>query len=406
MYQYVQRRHDRDPTTPTTSGGQTLEWGWGGNVAIAPFGPLDGGGYNNEQILSTTLFRAYRSLGGDSTDPTLSTQNFAADYMTYLIIKNIGGLTPATNPATLPPTRRPDHHGLGRLDRRGTGGRGQRESYTLGLREAGTLPALGKPLHLNVGSPPAVDVYIDDGRGGEYQYQPNWYSNQNIWNRLAADGGTTHQDPVVNQTNYAYVNIKNRGSQDATGVIVQGFHAIPSIGLEYPNDWEIMTTPAAAGATVPANNGGTVTVGPFEWTPTHIGHECMFMIATADGVRQQRQQHRSRRFYTRVEASPERQQHRAAQRRPGGRGGGLQGLMASFENSPIRLKNPGSQHAKMTVVATLPPLLVDKGWKMEFSGGSEFVLGPKESVRLVPKLLRARTLRWRKWSVPVTGRSM
>jgi zinc metalloprotease ZmpB len=88
--------------------------------------------------------------------------------------------------------------------------------------------------NLNVGSPPAIDVYIDDGRGGEYQYQPNWYSNQSIWNRLAADGGTTHQDPVVNQTNYAYVNIKNRGSQDATGIIVQGSMPFPPLGSSTP----------------------------------------------------------------------------------------------------------------------------------------------------------------------------
>ena len=32
----------------------------------------------------------------------------------------------------------------------------------------------------NVGSPPAVDVYIDDGRHGEYDYQPNHWSCQDI----------------------------------------------------------------------------------------------------------------------------------------------------------------------------------------------------------------------------------
>ena len=392
MYQYVQRRHDRDPGTPTTSGGQTLDWGWGGNVAIAPFGPLDGGGYNNEQILSTTLFRAYRSLGGDSTDPTLNTQNFAANYMTYLIIKNIGGLTPATNPANasayataLITTDLADWTAGGQAG--GANGKVIRWAF----EKQGLYQPSGTPTpNLNVGSPPAVDVYIDDGRGGEYQYQPNWYSNQNIWNRLAADGGTTHQDPVVNQTNYAYVNIKNRGSQDATGVIVQGFHAIPSIGLEYPNDWEIMTTPAAAGATVPANNGGTVTVGPFEWTPTHIGHECMFMIVTAEGDASNASNIQAGDSIPEWRLVPN--DNNIGQRNvaPVAGGGGLQGLMASFENSPIRLKNPGSQQAKMTVVATLPPFLVDKGWKLEFPGGSEFVLGPKESVQLVPKLIAGK----------------
>jgi zinc metalloprotease ZmpB len=389
MYQYVARRHDRDPTTPTTSGGQTLDWGWGGNVAIAPFGPLDGGGYNNEQILSTTLFRAYRSLGGDSTDPTLNTQNFAAQYMTYLIIKNIAGLTPSTNPANasayatdLITTDLADWTAGGQAG--GANGKVIRWAF----EKQGLYQPSGTPTpNLNVGSPPAIDVYIDDGRGGEYQYQPNWYSNQSIWNRLAADGGTTHQDPVVNQTNYAYVNIKNRGSQDATGIIVQGFHAIPAIGLEYPNDWEIMTTPAAAGANVPANNGGTVTVGPFEWTPTHIGHECMFMIVTADGDASNASNIQAGDSIPEWRLVPN--DNNIGQRNvaPVAGGGGLQGLMASFEKSPIRVKNPGSQRAKMTIVATLPPFLVEKGWRITLPTGSEFPLGPKESVEVVPKLI-------------------
>ena len=63
-----------------------------------PFGfTLDRGGYNNEQILSSTMFRIYRSLGGDSAD--INTQRFAARMTTYLILRAIGTLTPATNPA-------------------------------------------------------------------------------------------------------------------------------------------------------------------------------------------------------------------------------------------------------------------------------------------------------------------
>jgi len=389
MYQAVQRRHDRDPTTPTTSGGQTLDWGWGGNVALAPFGPLDGGGYNNEQILSTTLFRAYRSLGGDSADPTLNTQTFAAQYMTYLIIKNIAGLTPATDPGSasayatdLITTDLADWTSAGQTG--GANGKVIRWAF----EKQGLYQPSGTPTpNLNVGPPPAVDVYIDDGRGGEYTYQPNFWSNQSIWNRLAADGGSTHQDPIVNQTNYAYVNIKNRGSQDATGVIVQGFHANPAIGLEYPGDWEIMTTPAAAGASVPASNGGIVTVGPFEWTPTHIGHECMFMIVSCDGDASNASNIQAGDSIPEWRLVPN--DNNIGQRNvaPVAGGGGLQGLMASFEKSPIKLKNPGSQRAKMTVVAALPPFLVEKGWKMEFPGGSAFTLGPKESVQLVPKLV-------------------
>ena len=55
-------------------------------------------GYKNEQILSTTLFRLYRSIGGNS--PDLSTQQFAARFAVYLIFGAIGTLTSTTNPAT------------------------------------------------------------------------------------------------------------------------------------------------------------------------------------------------------------------------------------------------------------------------------------------------------------------
>jgi hypothetical protein len=39
------------------------------------------------------------------------------------------------------------------------------------------------------------------------------------------------------QTNFAYVRIKNRGTQAATNVVVKGFHALPGVGLVFPTDW-------------------------------------------------------------------------------------------------------------------------------------------------------------------------
>ena len=59
--------------------------------------PASIGGYNNEQILSTSHFRIYRSIGGDSAD--LTTQRFAGRMTAYLILRAIGSLFPATNPA-------------------------------------------------------------------------------------------------------------------------------------------------------------------------------------------------------------------------------------------------------------------------------------------------------------------
>jgi hypothetical protein len=88
-YANVSRRHDRTPATG---------WGYAGNIGLNPFSATyDSKGYNNEQILSSTHFRIYRSIGGDSTD--LSTKQFAARMVVYLILKAIGTLTPTTNPS-------------------------------------------------------------------------------------------------------------------------------------------------------------------------------------------------------------------------------------------------------------------------------------------------------------------
>jgi hypothetical protein len=64
---------------------------------------------------------------------------------------------------------------------------------------------------------------------------------------------------------------------------VKAYHANPAAGLSYPNDWIPMTTPQRTAANVAANNSGEVVVGPFSWVPTHVGHECMFMIVSATG---------------------------------------------------------------------------------------------------------------------------
>ena len=92
------------------------------------------------------------------------------------------------------------------------------------------------------GAPPLIDVYIEDGRRGEYRYQPRYWNCRAIWNRRAADGGKTHQEPVAGAANFAYVKIKNRGRTTATGVTVKAFHSKPSAGRVYPGNWKPMTT--------------------------------------------------------------------------------------------------------------------------------------------------------------------
>src|SRR5262249_49082153 len=133
----------------------------------------------------------------------------------------------------------------------------------------------------SVGAPPDVDVYIDDGRGGEYPYLQSFWNNDNIWNRMSPDGGTTHETPIVGIANYVYVRVKNRGTQTADNVTVSGYHADPASGLAWPGDWTPMRTAALrAGAIV---SGGSAILGPFVWAPQCPGNECLLMIASADG---------------------------------------------------------------------------------------------------------------------------
>jgi zinc metalloprotease ZmpB len=95
-------------------------------------------------------------------------------------------------------------------------------------------------------------------------------------------GGGVHQTPVVGQTNFAYVRVRNRGSQQANNVVVRGYSANPSAVLSWPDDWTPMDTRQlnVAGGIPP---GGNVVVGPFSWTPRNVGKETILMEVSADG---------------------------------------------------------------------------------------------------------------------------
>ena len=374
------RRHDRTP-----AGG----WGYAGDIALHPFDTtLDKGGYKNEQILSSAHFRIYQSIGGDSTD--LPTKQFAARMAVYLILKGISTLSQISSPTTadgwvtaLQTADKDDW-----VSENITGG-----AYAKVIRWAFEKQGLFQPggaatPNNNEGVPPVVDVYIDDGRGGEYQYQPDWWDNTNIWNRTAADGGTTHQDPIIGQTNYAYVKIKNRGSQTATGVVVKGFHANPSAGLRFPSDWLTMTTAQLAAPNVAANNAAEITVGPFQWVPFHLGHECMIMIVSASGDASNVDNIKPGDLIPDWRLVPN--DNNIGQRNVAPvSGGGTSGLTAEFDGLDFELKNPMNAVAAMEVRALLPPLLAERGWKLEFTnrGGAAFPLQPGESRTVVMRLV-------------------
>ena len=258
----IGRRHDR-----AVSAG----WAFRGTQAD--------GGYGTEQILSTTLFRFYRLTGGDVTWSTPDQQE-AAYWTVKLILDAVANLTPATNPATAEALcmklvgadwALPSY--------RGVSGGHLHKVMRWSFEQQGAFSSATAPLPITtVGLPPAVDVFINDGRNGGYEpLQTVFWETTDIWNRRAPDGLLLHEHPVVGTPNHVYVRIGNRGTQTANNVRVRVYRSNPGSGLVWPMDW----TPVTIGTltlSTPLNPGATAVVGPFTWTATQLGHQCLLAI--------------------------------------------------------------------------------------------------------------------------------
>lgn len=368
----IVRRHDRP-----VSGG----WGWGGAQWDSQ--------YNGEQVLSTTLFRLYRSTGGDAVD--VAQRRLAARYVCYLIIQGCGALTTTTtNPDVYASAMM--EADLGTPDFEGIAGGAVHKVVRWSFERQGLYRAAGAPT-TDEGQPPDVDVYIDDGRAGEYSYQGNFWNTTAIWNRLSpAVAGTEsdHETPVVGQPNYIFARVRNRGTQSATGVTARAYHCIPATGLVWPDDWQESTTGAIAAPNVAP--GGDVIVGPFEWTPEVIGHECLLVTVSADGDRANTDP---------ASMSPAATgpiphwrlvpfDNNIAQRNvapvPGG--GGAAGLRAAFERRRFWARNPFPRPLRIELRPGLPDVLVKRGYELKFlsAGGKSFTLGPRASREVVMQL--------------------
>ena len=238
------------------------------------------------------------------------------------------------------------------------------------------------------GAPPAVDVYIDDGRHGEYPYTPDFWENTDIWNRQAADGGLAHQTPLLGVTNYVYVRLHNRGGQQANNVIVNAYHCRPSTGLLWPSDWQAMTTPQLiVPGGVPA--GGSVVVGPFDWTPTVAGHECLLVYANATGDLSNADALSG----LPCAAGPTPHwwlvpfDNNLGQRNvaPVAGGGGIKGLVGSLQGRHFWANNPYDHAAQVQLEVVMPEFLSERGWRLGFlnPGGAKFTLGPLASREVV-----------------------
>ena len=340
--------------TGLTATAELGTWGWGGGMDQGTDGKL-GSGYFSEQILSTTMFRAYRSIGGDAKN--VNRREFAARVMSFLMLQAIGLCDRSNNPSSAAAF-------LELLQQADTTDWTAEGVFGGAYRKV--LEWAFEKQNLNNGNPPSVDVYIDDRRAGEYEYDPVHWETTTIWNRRNPDGLSGHQEPALGQTNHAYVKIKNRGTSVANNVIVKGYHRKASAGMLWPNDLQPLTTPQLSAGTLQPNNAEEKTVGPFEWTPVAgaWGHDCMLMIVSATGDAS------NVAYFTTGEVIEDWRlvpnDNNIAQRNvvlvPGG--GGVEGVRAGLHGKGLWVGNPGRNSAKIVVSVALPPVLAQRNWQI------------------------------------------
>jgi hypothetical protein len=214
---YANRRHDRKVVDG---------WSWSGPLGTAQgyhHDIRDPFGYAREQVLSSTLFRFYQAIDGDAVTG-LGAVDFvrrqaAADSATYLIAYAICSLGPTVAVPALDADAFADAlmqadigtwslatpkqlavAPMGRIG--GTAHKVIRWAFEKqGLYVTPGAP----PLADGSGDPPPIDVYIEDGRHGEYPYIPDWLTDPGaVWNRHQPDGtapgGDVNQPPASVRT--------------------------------------------------------------------------------------------------------------------------------------------------------------------------------------------------------------
>ena len=129
-------------------------------------------------------------------------------------------------------------------------------------------------------------------------------------------------------------------------------------------------------------------VGPFEWTPRHVGHECMFMIVSATGDEStSTTSTRATRFPSGVSCRTTTTSVSATSLRCRG---GTTGLADEFSDLTFTAKNPLTYAAGVQLEHTLPALLIERGWSLSFTnpGGAAFRLEPGETREITMHLER------------------
>ncbi len=246
--------------------------------------------YWSEQILSSSLFRLYRSLGGDSrrhsgskTIGDIQARRAASDYTAMLVMRAIQSMGPASAATFL-----------------------NIEKFVIALMEADaatgtfatTIPSLrriGGVAHKAIrwafeqqglygGSPPSVDVFIDDLRKGGYEplsmIDDSWHSTADAIAFEDAQGHPVLGDiPSANGDVNLFVTVENRGSVASSPVSVRV--DLAPMQKKIPDwldpSWVSISAAFQAG---PVQPGGKLRIGPLVWKMPKRGRYAVFAAAT------------------------------------------------------------------------------------------------------------------------------
>jgi hypothetical protein len=289
---FTPRRHDRSARDG---------WSWGGTMHSALARVPDSTAprrkaYLSEQILSSSLFRLYRVLGGDTMEEMpedVNTRHAASHYCVFLIMKALRllGTPPAVilrnNPDQLVRELILADVGTslfsvpaadGTTYYRRIGGCAQKVIHW--AFEAQGLYAPAGTITNAPGLPPPVDVYIANGRGAEstengtVEYGPGSYAPVSLhWDADQAGGDPlpwqATRNSITVEAGGISVVVGNRGSEKATDVTVAvWWHEWP-INSPPPAwngpGWNPCNLPASAAQDIETH--AEAVFGPFQFAP-------------------------------------------------------------------------------------------------------------------------------------------
>lgn len=251
--------------------------------------------YWSEQILSSSLFRLYRSLGGDSRKKSGSTtaadvpaRRAASDYTAMLVMRAIQSMGPASGATFL----NVEKFVIALMEADSATGTFSTNSSQWALRRVGGVAHKAirwafEQQGLYAGAPPSVDIFVDDPRQGGYDplsmMDDSWHSTTSgiafetaQGNPIAGDAKSANGDVNV------YVTVKNRGNVVSGQVTVRVAMA-PLKAKVAPDwldpSWVSLSTGLTSG---PVQPGGTLRIGPIVWKKPSRGTYAVLAEASCE----------------------------------------------------------------------------------------------------------------------------